>query len=73
MNTLDDIQAFKEGWGIFNDNEIQRLDHPSETGIEGLPEDPVFESDEAAVSFVLKKAAQGSAFHKEAIRKAARI
>lgn len=63
---FDNTQAYKEGWALFNDGDIQRLDCPSETGIEGLPDDPVFLTDEDAQNFVYLKAFYGSEYHKTA-------
>jgi hypothetical protein len=54
------VWANKEGWGIFNGCEIQRID-----------EDAKFDSDEAALEHVQRLAAMGqphgSALHQEAL------
>ena len=63
---FDNEQAIKEGWALFNDGELQRLDQPAAHG-EGLPEDPVFTTDRQAVEFVLDKALAGSRYHQDAI------
>lgn len=64
---FDNTQAYTEGWALFDDGEIQRLDEPSATGIEGLPDDPMFESDTQAVNFVMGKAREGSEYHRQAL------
>lgn len=68
QNSFDNYQAFTEGWALFNDGEIQRLDEPSATEITGLPDEPIFASDTDALKFVAAKAAAGSEYHKIALQ-----
>lgn len=66
---FDNHWAFLEGWALFNDGEIQRLDcgrYDSITGEESDTE-PVFDSDEEALEYVQRKASAGSPYHQEAI------
>ena len=63
---FDNHHANIEGWAVFDDGEIQRLDggpivDGNQTGVE------TFQSDEQAREFVKKLAAAGSAYHAEAI------
>lgn len=55
----DNNRALKEGWGIYNDNAIQRDDEP--------PQGERFPSDDDALSFVITKAQEGSKFHQRAL------
>lgn len=52
------LQADAEGWGIFNDNTIQRDD-----------EADVFAGDDEAIAFVRRRAAEGSQLHAAALRR----
>lgn len=66
MSTLqqfDNAHAMSEGWALFNDGEIQRLDEPS--GFH-TSDEPVFASDKDAIAFVRRQAQQGSPYHKAA-------
>lgn len=54
---FDNTQAFAEGWALFNDGELQRLD-----------EAEVFANDAAAIAYVSGRAIEGSAYHRKAIR-----
>lgn len=61
-------QAYLEGWGLFNGNEIQRLDTGAiryDGSSDGVA---VFSTDEHAFDFVRKCADEGSAYHKEALK-----
>ena len=53
---FDNTQAFTEGWALFNDGELQRID-----------EADTFASDEAALAYVQQRAADGSAYHQAAL------
>lgn len=56
--TKEDVEkAFGEGWGIFNDGEIQRLD-----------EENILKSDDEALALVMQKAKEGSELHKKALK-----
>lgn len=56
--TTDDMEAAcKEGWGLFNGGEIQRLD-----------EEGILEDDDAALTLVMLKAKEGSSTHKKALK-----
>lgn len=63
---FDNAQALREGWALFNDGELQRIDCPAEQ-IEGMPDEPIFESDEVALRHVKLQAAQGSVYHAKAL------
>lgn len=69
LKNFDNHQSFCEGWVLFNDGEILRLDEPSATEIPELEnqDEPIFECDEDAIQFVLNKAFEGSKYHQEAI------
>ncbi|HNC59547.1 MAG TPA: hypothetical protein PLP33_29235 [Leptospiraceae bacterium] len=69
LKAFDSYQSFLEGWALFNDGEILRLDEPSATDLPELEnqDEPIFESDEAAIEFVRRKAEEGSEYHKEAL------
>lgn len=67
-------QAAKEGWSIFQtddgDLNIQRLDCPADHSCEvfgELPLEPVFETDEKALDFVISRAKQGSRYHLDSL------
>lgn len=84
-------QAFSEGWGLFDVEgvlRIQRLDDPKSVteGNEHMivpgvdyPDEPVFDGDGDALSYVTGRANEGSEYHKHAlalhltITKAARV
>ena len=53
---FDNTQAFQEGWALFNDGDIQRLD-----------EAEIFQSDIEAVRFIASQAFSGSAYHQSAL------
>lgn len=53
---FDNTQANREGWCLFNDGELQRLD-----------EAEVFPSDLAALAYVKGCADMGSHYHNEAL------
>lgn len=53
---FDNTQAFSEGWALFNDGDLQKLD-----------ESDVFQSDDEAVRFVASRAFCGSAYHQQAL------
>lgn len=69
---FDNDRAYREGWILFEDGQLQRLDEPSATTIPGLPHEPVFASDADAIQFVFAKAREGSAYHLLALRLAMR-
>ena len=79
MNTVkwDNTQAFSEGWGLFglmsSQFAIQRLDDPGAAVGKDGEITPLFESDAAAVAFVLDKAKMGSTYHAEALAKAGTV
>lgn len=52
----EQAQAEAEGWGIFNDAEIQRID-----------EAEVFDGDESAIAYVMNRASTGSVLHQRAL------
>lgn len=56
--------AVREGWGLFNDGEIQRVDCP-DGGIE--PNEPPFLGDDDAIEHVRALAEAGSALHLQAL------
>ena len=78
-DNFDNTQAISEGWALFNDGELQRIDDPhainharglSDEESERLVldgQEAVFTNDEAARSFVRYRAAQGSAYHQHAL------
>lgn len=53
---FDNTQAFAEGWALFDDGDLQRLD-----------EAEVFSSDREAARFVLDQAMAGSRYHQQAL------
>jgi hypothetical protein len=53
---FDNTQAESEGWALFNDGEIQRVDVGD-----------VFPGDDAALAFVEKRAREGSDYHRQAL------
>ena len=64
---------YDEGWAVFEIDrddglhlEIQRLESPQEAR-SWHPREPLFESDEAAIAFVRKRAEEGSQYHREAL------
>lgn len=69
---FDNTKAYREGWAIFDDGEIQRLDEGPihARSISGTGK-PAFDGDAEAIAHVLRKAAKGSRYHKRAIRMAA--
>jgi len=56
VGAFDNTRANSEGWAIFNQSEIQRVDDTGE-----------FESDAEAIAFVRKQANDGSNYHKLAL------
>jgi hypothetical protein len=66
LRNFDCYRAIREGWCLFNDGELQRIDCPAEQ-YEGGPEEPVFDSDCHAYCFVAQKAKNKSKYHMEAI------
>lgn len=70
MKRFDNTQAYREGWGLFTvdsgKHQIQRLDDPKSVD-ESYPEEPIFESDDAAFKYVVAKAAAGSQYHQIAL------
>lgn len=66
QRTFDNTQAFAEGWAIFDDGELQRLDDGPIIG-NAQSGEPVFADDLAAYKFVVDKAANGSEYHKQAL------
>lgn len=58
-------QARREGWDVFNDCEIQRIDDPC-AGEEGYT-DPKFPGDAEAIAFVKYWAERGSQLHSKAL------
>ena len=64
--TIEAINHFavREGWGLFNDGEIQRIDSP-----DGPPEpaEPPFLGDDDAIEHVRQLAEAGSALHVAAL------
>jgi hypothetical protein len=62
---------YDEGWAVFENDDgtmqIQRLDSPQDAR-EWHPAEPLFDSDEAAVAYVLMRAEAGSQYHLEALR-----
>lgn len=69
MNQFDNKQAYAEGWALFNDGVLHRLDngrineaHPDGDGR------PAFTSDHAALAFVRQRAAKGSNYHIRALQ-----
>lgn len=71
MGFYNDKSAKWEGWALFLCDDgrlrIQRLDDPQSCGPDH-PIDPVFDSDDAAIAFVARRAAEGSFPHKDAMR-----
>lgn len=65
---FDNARAFAEGWGLFNDGEIQRLDEGLIVAGQEPSGEPVFESDRAALAFIQQRADAGSAYHQAALR-----
>jgi hypothetical protein len=71
LAAFDNTQAEAEGWALFNDGELQRLDEGpvdlergvSLNGFAG----PVFANDMEAFGFVCVRAALGSDYHKMAL------
>lgn len=63
---VDYAQATAQGWGLFNYNPI-KINNP-ELRLEKRDEDEIFESDEAAIWFVLKQADTGSELHRRALK-----
>ena len=64
---------YDEGWAVFETDrddgvhyDIQRLESPQEAR-SWHPHEPLFESDEAALAFVRKRAEEGSQYHREAL------
>lgn len=61
-------QAFSEGWGLFDDGYLQRLDngphHPGQTDSTG---EPCFASDWEAFRWVQIQAREGSEYHTRAL------
>jgi hypothetical protein len=61
-----DALAFHEGWNVFycddKKHRIQRIDYPPDHFLwnEGDPIDPIFNSDDEAIAFVRKRAAEGA-------------
>lgn len=70
---FDNTQAFKEGWSLFNDGEIQRLDYGPIDENSDQTGEPVFDSDEEALDFVKSKYLEGSEYHKQALDTAIKI
>ena len=69
METFDNAQAYKEGWGLFTTDggcAIMKLDDPKSVD-ESYPEDSPFKSDRAAFQFVVDQACAGSAYHRRAL------
>lgn len=66
MARFDNTQAFAEGWGLFNFGEIQRLDEGRIPGGDPTGDFP-FDSDEAALEYVRRKAGEGSEYHRAAL------
>lgn len=54
--SFNNVRAIREGWGLFNGNEIQRDDESAK-----------FRSDAEALAYVKRRAAKGSAYHRSAL------
>lgn len=66
--TFDSYIARQEGWDLFDVDgclELQRVDDP--TSAELHYDEPLFDSDEAALAFVTKLAGIGSYYHQQAL------
>lgn len=63
---FDNAPAFREGWALFNDGDLQRLDCPADSGFHESDE-PVFGSDRDAFCYVWRMAVSGSAYHCKAL------
>lgn len=72
--TFDNTQAFTEGWALFNDGDLQRLDEGPWRLVDGRytqSGEPRFANDAEALAFVKHQANQGSAYHQAALRELA--
>jgi hypothetical protein len=66
LRMFDNARSNREGWALFNDGELQRLD---EGPIFRNNQDfghPLFESDARAIEYVKWRADLGSTYHKRA-------
>lgn len=63
---FDNTVASAEGWSLFNDGELQRLDCGKIIDGEQSGE-PEFDSDEDALNYVKSQAAHGSLYHRRAL------
>lgn len=67
LAAFDNTRAFSEGWALFNDGELQRLDEGSYTDERDPSGEPEFASDLEAYGYVCACAANGSQYHKSAL------
>ena len=69
-NMYNDDAAKREGWAVFECDDgvlrIQRLDTPQDA-FQDLPFEPMWKSDDDAISYVTKQASAGSELHKAAL------
>ena len=68
LAAFDNERANAEGWALFNDGELQRLDHGRIASDGTQSGEPVFANDTEAYGWVCAMAASGSNYHKMALR-----